>query len=39
VNHGIKEGEEVQAKGIDNIFIKITAEKSPNLMKDMPIQV
>jgi hypothetical protein len=35
---GIEEGEEVQAKGIHNIFNKIT-EKFPNLEKVMPIQV
>jgi hypothetical protein len=35
---GIKEGEEVQAEGICNIFTKIT-EKFPNLEKTMPIQV
>jgi hypothetical protein len=36
---GIKEGEEVQAKGICNIFNKIIAENFPNLEKEMPIQV
>jgi hypothetical protein len=36
---GIKEGEEVQAKGICNIFNKIIAENFPNLEKKMPIQV
>jgi hypothetical protein len=35
---GIEEGEEVQAKGISNIFKKI-AENFPNLKKEMPIQV
>jgi chromosome segregation ATPase len=35
---GIEEGEEVQAKGIHNIFNKIT-ENFPNLEKVMPIQV
>jgi hypothetical protein len=35
---GIKEGEEVQAKGIHNIFNIIT-EHFPNLEKTMPIQV
>jgi hypothetical protein len=34
---GIKE--ELQAKGIGNIFNKITAENFPNLKKKMPIQV
>jgi hypothetical protein len=33
------EGEEVQAKGIYNIFNKTIAEISPNLEKEMPIQV
>jgi hypothetical protein len=28
---GIKEGEEVQAKGIRNIFKKIMADNSPNI--------
>jgi hypothetical protein len=36
---GIEEGEEVQAKGIHNIFNKIITENSPNLEKTMPIQV
>jgi hypothetical protein len=36
---GIEEGEEVQAKGIYNIFNKIIIEKFPNLKKDLPIQV
>jgi hypothetical protein len=36
---GIEEGEEVQAKGICNIFNKITAENFPNLEKTMPIQI
>jgi hypothetical protein len=35
----IEEGEEVQVKGIHNIFNKIIAEKFPNLEKFMPIQV
>jgi hypothetical protein len=30
---GIEEGEEVQAKGICNIFNKIITEKFPNLEK------
>jgi chromosome segregation ATPase len=33
------EGEEVQAKGICNIFKKIITENFPNLEKTMPIQV
>jgi chromosome segregation ATPase len=36
---GIEEREEVQAKGIHNIFNKIITENSPNLEKVMPIQV
>jgi hypothetical protein len=34
---GIEEGEEVQAKGIHNIFNKIITENFPNLEKSMPI--
>jgi hypothetical protein len=34
-----KEGEEVPAKSINDILNKIIAEKSPNLEKEMPIQV
>jgi hypothetical protein len=33
------EEEEVQAKGISNIFNKIITESFPNLQKTMPIQV
>jgi hypothetical protein len=36
---GIEEGEEGQAKGIENIFNKIIAENFPNLEKKMPILV
>jgi hypothetical protein len=36
---GIEEGEDMQAKGICNIFNKIITENSPNLKKTMPIQV
>jgi hypothetical protein len=36
---GIEEGEEVQAKGICNIFNKIIRENFPNLKKVLPIQV
>jgi chromosome segregation ATPase len=36
---GIEEGEEVQAKGIQNIFGKIITENFPNLEKSLPIQV
>jgi hypothetical protein len=36
---GIEEGEEVQAKGIRNIFNKIITENFLNLEKTMPIQV
>jgi hypothetical protein len=35
----IKEGEEVQEKGICNIFNKIMTKNFPNLEKTMPIQV
>jgi hypothetical protein len=35
----IEEGEEVQAKGIHNIFNKIITEKFPNLENVIPIQV
>jgi hypothetical protein len=33
------EGEEVQTKGMHNIFNKIITEDFPNLEKTMPIQV
>jgi hypothetical protein len=36
---GIKQGEEVQAKGIHNIFNKIITENFLNLEKTMPIQL
>jgi hypothetical protein len=36
---GIEKGEEVQAKGIWNIFNKILTKNFPNLEKAMPIQV
>jgi hypothetical protein len=36
---GIEEGEEVQAKGMHNIFNEIITENFPNLEKSMPIQV
>jgi hypothetical protein len=36
---GIKEGEEVQAKCIGNIFNKTIAENFSNLEKEVPIQV
>jgi hypothetical protein len=35
---GNEEGEEVQAKGIHNIFTKLITENFPNLEKTMPIQ-
>jgi hypothetical protein len=35
----IEEGEEVQAKGMRNIFNKIITENFPNLEKSMPIHV
>jgi hypothetical protein len=34
----IEEGEEVQAKGMHNIFNKLITENFPNLEKSMPIQ-
>jgi hypothetical protein len=36
---GIEEGEEVQVKGMHNIFNKIITENFPNLKKTMLIQV
>jgi hypothetical protein len=36
---GIEEGEEVQARGMHNIFNKVITENFPNLEKTMPIQV
>jgi hypothetical protein len=36
---GIEEGEEVQAKGMRNIFNKIVTENFPALDKSMPIQM
>jgi hypothetical protein len=36
---GIEEGEEVQAKGMHNIFNKIITENFPNLEKTIPTQV
>jgi hypothetical protein len=36
---GIEEGEEVQAKGMHNIFNKLITENFPNLEKTMPIQI
>jgi hypothetical protein len=33
----IEEGEEVQAKGMHNIFNEIITENFPNLEKDLPI--
>jgi archaeosine-15-forming tRNA-guanine transglycosylase len=35
----IEKGEEVQEKGMHNIFNKVITENSPNLEKTMPIQV
>jgi hypothetical protein len=35
---GIEEGEEVQAKGIHNIFNKIITENFPNPEKTVPIR-
>jgi chromosome segregation ATPase len=36
---GIEDKEEIQAKGMHNIFNKIITENLPNLEKAMPIQV
>jgi hypothetical protein len=36
---GIKEGEEVQTKGMRNMFNKIIIENSPKLEKAIPIQM
>jgi hypothetical protein len=36
---GIEEGEEVQEKGIHNIFIKIITENFPNLEKVLSSEV
>jgi hypothetical protein len=36
---GIEEGEDVQAKGINNIIKKIITKNFPSLEKTMPIQV
>jgi predicted nuclease with TOPRIM domain len=36
---GIEKGEEVQEKGMHNIFNKIITENFPNLEKIMPIQL
>jgi hypothetical protein len=36
---GIDEGEEMQAKGVSNIFNKIITENFPNVEKSMPIDV
>jgi hypothetical protein len=36
---GIEEGEEVQAKGIHNLFNKIITENFPNLQKVLSIHV
>jgi hypothetical protein len=36
---GIEEGEEVQARGMHNIFNKTITENFPNLEKSMPIQM
>jgi hypothetical protein len=36
---GIEEGEEIQTKGIDNLFNKIIVENFPNLKKEWVTQV
>ena len=35
----VEEGEELQLKGPENIFIKIIEENFPNLKKDIPMKV
>jgi hypothetical protein len=35
----VEEGEEVQTKGIDNLFNRIIAENFPNLKKERVTQV
>jgi hypothetical protein len=36
---GIEEGEEIQTKGIDNLFNNIVSENFPNVEKERDIQV
>jgi hypothetical protein len=36
---GNEEGEDVQAKGVHNIFNEIITDNFPNFKKDLPIQV
>ena len=36
---GIEEGKEIQIKGSENIFNKITEEKIPNVKKEVPRKV
>jgi hypothetical protein len=36
---GIEEGEEVQAKGMHNMFNRIITENFPNIEKTIPIQI
>jgi hypothetical protein len=36
---GVKEGEEIQTKGSDNLFNRIIAENFPNLRKERVTQV
>jgi hypothetical protein len=37
--HRVEEGAVIQTKGIENLFNEIIAENSPNLEKDINIQV
>jgi hypothetical protein len=36
---GVEEGEEIQTKGIDNLFSRIIAEKFPNIEKERVTQM
>jgi hypothetical protein len=36
---GIEEGEEIQSKGIDNLFNKIIVKNFPNFKKERNIQI
>jgi hypothetical protein len=37
--HGVEQGAEIQTKGIENLLNDIIAKYSPNLGKNMDIQV
>jgi hypothetical protein len=36
---GVEEGEEIQTKGVNNLFNRIIAENFPNLKKERVVQV